>query len=127
MSVRITYFVLLLALSGLVLIWRFPPRWQSWRKKIFVVVFGAWLVIAGWLAATFLRDRSFFGAVEADNVKLVSALLSKRPELIRARTISIWENDTALHLAARKGNTAMVVALLKAGADGQSAKAIFVC
>jgi cytohesin len=74
-------------------------------------------VCSCFLLARFLHNRPFFDAVREGNTGVVKELLSKNPALIHARTIGIWQNDTALHLAAGAGNNKMVNLLLDRGAD----------
>ena len=84
---------------------------------MFLVFWGMWLVSAGFLLTSFLQTAPFFKAVKSGNIERVKELLSKRPSLIQARTIGVWEDDTALHLAATTGNNEMTMLLIKAGAD----------
>jgi ankyrin repeat protein len=86
-----------------------------------LIVFGLWLVSAGFLLSGFLQTAPFFKAVKSGNIERVKELISKKPSLIQARTIAIWEDDTALNLAAMAGNNEMVTLLLKAGADVNAA------
>jgi len=115
-------FILLAMLSVLVFLpGSWPSKWRHLRKYVFLIVFGMWLVSAGFLLAGFLQTAPFFNAVKSGNIERVKDLLSKKPSLIQARTFTFWGDDTALNLAARTGNSEMVRLLLKADADVNAA------
>jgi hypothetical protein len=125
-QLQLSYFLLLGGFSilfgfNIFLRKSWPARWLHLRKKVFLIFFGMWLVSAGCLLASFFQTAPFFKAVKSGNTELVSTLLSQKPSLALARTIAIWQDDTALQLAATTGNNDVVLLLLKAGADVNAA------
>jgi hypothetical protein len=115
-------FILLGLSSVYILFTKFSPvcerlRIKHLRVKLFSSVFCAWLVPASLLMGRFVHGHAFLGAVRSGNVDGVRKLLSADPTLIQARTIGVWENDTALHLAAARGDNDMVMLLLEHKAD----------
>ena len=111
------YFVLLGGITAYMLVTRIFVKRQRWPKTLLLIPFCAWLVPASLLMRDFLHNRSFFGAVRSGDAAKVKQLIAKDPAFIQARTIGIWEDDTALHLAAASGNNEIVKILLEAGAD----------
>jgi len=97
----------------------YPLKWRHWRKRFLFVMFGLWLVGAGYLLTDFFRSEPFFHAVESGNIAAVKQMLSERQDLLLDRTL--FDNRNVIHLAVAKGNIAMIELLLKAGADVNAA------
>lgn len=64
-----------------------------------------------------MQEKLFFRAVKQGDTASVLALLKAEPELVRARDA---DDSTGLHWAAWKGHSAVIHALLDAGADIQA-------
>lgn len=115
MRPELSYFIVIVGLTLVVASSQFPQKWRHLRKKICLSLLGLCLLSTVLLLSVGLQNRPFFIAVTSGDIERVRELLSKRPALIRARTI--WENETALHLAVAAGRSEMVAFLLRSGAD----------
>ncbi len=115
MQPELSYFIVIVGLTLVVASSQFPQKWRHLRKKICLSLLGLCLLSAVLLLSVSLQNRPFFKAVTLGDIERVRELLSERLALIQARTI--WENETALHLAAAAGRSEMVAFLLRSGAD----------
>jgi len=85
------------------------------RASIFF--FTLWFASMLPLFVGYYKSEDFFDAVRSGNIEKVNRLLLKSPALLKAKTEGVWNDDTALHLAAAAGNNEMVKFLLQKGAD----------
>jgi ankyrin repeat protein len=114
MSIKIAYLFLLLTLTPLVYQATASARFRHWRSRLLFVILGAWLGGLGSSVVDALEHRTFFQAVQSGNLDSVRTLLAEDPELLYSRNLV---NNTALHMAVDRGNEAMVVLLIRAGAN----------
>lgn len=110
----LSFFVYLAMASLLIFLATAPAKRRHLRRRLVLAVAGTWIVSLLVLVASNLQKRPFFEAVESGDLAGVKQLLSQRPDLIKATTF--WQS-TALHLAARAGQSEIVAFLLKSGAD----------
>ncbi len=115
MNTMVVNFLLLAILSGLILVLKFPTKWELLRGKAFLIIFAIWLAVGATLSVDYFNSLTFFNAVRSGDMERVKKLLSEKPSLINSRTI--WTDKAPVNVAVASGNDQMVAYLLESGAD----------
>jgi ankyrin repeat protein len=111
-------FLLAAIASALLIVIALKLRMPKLNKMWVSIILGATaysIIFIANEAAPSIKGKPFVHAVESGDARLVKKLLTENPLL--AQSATTFSSDTGLQLAARAGNSEMVVLLLDAGAN----------